>query len=90
VEILFANWSLGRLVNKLRGNIAVAEGEIMNWMKLVRKVSMGVRERFNALASFFQLLSLYFTDPETRVRFPALPDFLRSSGSGTGSTQPRE
>jgi hypothetical protein len=26
----------------------------------------------------------------TRVRFPVLPDFLRSSGSGTGSTQPRE
>jgi hypothetical protein len=24
------------------------------------------------------------------VSFPALPDFLRSSGSGTGSTQPRE
>jgi hypothetical protein len=24
------------------------------------------------------------------VRFPALPDFLRSSWSGTGSTQPRE
>jgi hypothetical protein len=24
------------------------------------------------------------------VRFPALPDFLRSSGSGTGPTQPRE
>jgi hypothetical protein len=30
------------------------------------------------------------TDPEVRVRFPALPVFLRSSGSGTGSTQPRE
>jgi hypothetical protein len=30
------------------------------------------------------------TDPEVRVRFPALPDFLRNSGSGTGSTQPRE
>jgi hypothetical protein len=26
----------------------------------------------------------------SRVRFPALPDFLRCSGSGTGSTQPRE
>jgi hypothetical protein len=26
----------------------------------------------------------------SRVRFPALPHFLRSSGSGTGSTQPRE
>jgi hypothetical protein len=24
------------------------------------------------------------------VRFPTLPNFLRSSGSGTGSTQPRE
>jgi hypothetical protein len=41
------------------------------------------------------------TDPEARVRFPALPDFLKkkkkkeekkenSSGSGTESTQPRE
>jgi hypothetical protein len=29
-------------------------------------------------------------DPEARVRFPELPVFLRSSGSGTGSTQPRE
>jgi hypothetical protein len=30
------------------------------------------------------------TDPEVGVRFEALPDFLRSSGSGTRSTQPRE
>jgi hypothetical protein len=29
------------------------------------------------------------THPEARVRFPVLPDFLRS-GSGTGSTQHRE
>jgi hypothetical protein len=26
----------------------------------------------------------------SRARFPAQPDFLRSGGSGTGSTQPRE
>ena len=26
----------------------------------------------------------------SRVRFPALPDFLSSSGSGTGSNQPSE
>jgi hypothetical protein len=26
----------------------------------------------------------------SRVRYPALPDFLGSSGSGTGSTQPRK
>jgi hypothetical protein len=30
------------------------------------------------------------TDPEVRARFPALPDFLTSSGSGTGPTQPLE
>jgi hypothetical protein len=30
------------------------------------------------------------TDPEVRVRFAVLPDFLRSSASGTGSIQPRE
>jgi hypothetical protein len=30
------------------------------------------------------------TGPEVRVRFPALPDFLRSNGPGTGSTQPCE
>jgi hypothetical protein len=28
------------------------------------------------------------TDPEIRIRFPELPDFLRSSGFGMGSTQP--
>jgi hypothetical protein len=30
------------------------------------------------------------TNSEVRVRFPSLPDFLRSSESGTASTQPRE
>jgi hypothetical protein len=30
------------------------------------------------------------TDPEVRVRFPALPDFLKSIVAGMGSTQPRE
>jgi hypothetical protein len=29
-------------------------------------------------------------NPKVRIRFPALPDFLRSIGSGMGSTQPRQ
>jgi hypothetical protein len=37
--------------------------------------------------SVFEFLA---TDPEVRVRFPALPDFLRSGGPGTESTQPPE
>jgi hypothetical protein len=27
------------------------------------------------------------TDPRVGVRFPTIPDFLRSSGSGTGPTR---
>ena len=34
--------------------------------------------------------SFWLQVQRSRVRFPALPDFLSSSGSGTGSTQPRE
>jgi hypothetical protein len=34
--------------------------------------------------------SFWLQMQRSSVGFPALPDFLRSSGSGTGSTQPRE
>ena len=34
--------------------------------------------------------SFWLQTQRSRVRSPALPDFLSSSGSGTGSTQPRE
>jgi hypothetical protein len=41
-------------------------------------------------ASVVEWSELLATDPEVRVRFAELPDFLRSSGPGTRSTQPRE
>ena len=34
--------------------------------------------------------SFWLQIERSRVRFKALPDFLSSSGSGTGPTQPRE
>ena len=34
--------------------------------------------------------SFWLQIQRSRVRSPALPDFMSSSGSGTGSTQPRE
>jgi hypothetical protein len=37
-----------------------------------------------------RLCGLLVRVPEVQVQLPALPDFLRSSGSATGSTQPRE
>ena len=46
------------------------------------------RSRLTALWSSGQ--SFWLQIQRSRVRFPALPDFLSSSGSGTGSTQPRE
>jgi hypothetical protein len=39
--------------------------------------------------SNYRRISLRLRGLEVRVRFPELPNFLRSSGSGTGSTQPR-
>jgi hypothetical protein len=53
-----------------------------------------------SLRSILIIFSHLYLDPSgqnfwlqiqsSRDRFPALPDFLRNSGSGTGSTQPRE
>ena len=40
--------------------------------------------------NFSSLCSSWLQIQRSRVQFPALPDFLSSSGSGTGSTQPRE
>jgi hypothetical protein len=39
---------------------------------------------------FIFCMQIIFKDLEVQVRFLALPDFLRSSGSGTGSTKPHE
>ena len=50
-----------------------------------KKFPASVENGFSVSFWKFVLLQAQF-----RVRFPALPDFLSSSGSGTGSTQPRE
>jgi hypothetical protein len=48
------------------------------------------RQEFCLVPQVCRYKEFLATDLEVRVRFPALPDFLRSSGSGTESTQPRE
>jgi hypothetical protein len=45
---------------------------------------------WNKTASVVWWSEFLATDVEVRVRLSALPDFQSSSGSGTGSTQPRE
>jgi hypothetical protein len=52
----------------------------------------GIRN-FNGLSHYNKnnFIHLIFLNIQmSRVRFPALPNFLRSRGSGTGSTQPRD
>jgi hypothetical protein len=52
--------------------------------------------RFSYLTVFILTASVVYwskfltTDPEAQVRSSAIPDFLRNSGFGTGSTQPCE
>jgi hypothetical protein len=43
---------------------------------------------YNKIRLHFPFLSFFFFP--CLLSFPALPDFLKSSGSGTESTQPRE
>jgi hypothetical protein len=58
--------------------------------KILKPLSNFVLKDGRTIASVVKCSEFLVTDPEVRVWFPALPDFLRSSGSGTGSTQPRE
>ena len=52
---------------------------------LITVIAMGVHFELDKYIKYHWLQI-----QRSRVRFPALPDFLSSSGSGTGSTQPRE
>jgi hypothetical protein len=75
--------------------IEICNCHLMCWIALVgmsRAFSWSptVTRDTNWTASVVWWSEFLATDPEVRVRFPALPDFLRSGGSGIGSTQPRE
>jgi hypothetical protein len=70
-----------------------------NSLVMINKTAKSLQNKFtknvNAFgqirtASVVQWSEFLATDLEVRFLSPALPDFLSSSGSGTGSTQPRE
>ena len=58
--------------------------QILNFSKFNKSAFVGGPPLWSSGQSFWLQIQRF------RVRFPALPDFLSSSGSGTGSTQPRE
>jgi hypothetical protein len=57
---------------------------------LARSVNYSPRQYASSPPLWSSGQSFWLWIQRSRVRSPALPDFLTDSGSGTGSTQPRE
>jgi hypothetical protein len=88
-SLVHALWKLGPGLMWSSGQSSWLQiGDVLFPVKYELNLYMFCRRK--QTASVVQWLEFLATDPEVRVRFPALPDFLRSSGSGTGFTQPRE
>ena len=87
VSRLFAvmNEGGGRYVGK--GSTPVVRGTLPN---LEPKLKCEIGQIIEPRHLWSSGQSFWLQIQRSRVRFPALPDFLSSSGSGTGSTQPRE
>jgi hypothetical protein len=67
-------------------------GRILGFLDRSRYFFFQVARQLHSrgLVDPWSIVQFLATDLEVRVRFRALPDFLRTSGSGTGSTQPHE
>jgi hypothetical protein len=83
----------GRAKRRFYAVLVLAVGPTQNVKLTVRPPLPTADVENDALIPFsvstrMKLILVGFT--RIGVRFPALPDFPRSSGYGTGSTQPRE
>jgi hypothetical protein len=65
-------------------------GSARYFEQLTRAATVGEISNYVRLEVFTVVTMVCLQTQRFRVRFPALPDFLSSSESGTGSTQPRE
>jgi hypothetical protein len=68
----------------------VQENRIIHIVGLVYEGIVGCLFNYIFICETTSVVRVPVTDPEVQVRSPALPHFLRSSGSRTRSTQPRE
>ena len=60
------------------------------WLAIIRRNYNNTKKGILLPKLYIFPVSFWLQIQRSRVRLPALPDFLSSSGSGTGSTQPRE
>jgi hypothetical protein len=84
------------LIQRIRRH-SVTQFSVANGNKLISQMYRTKRESFIQLRSTKKIIfthlsgqSFWLQIQRSRAWFPALPDFLRSRGSGTGSSQPRE
>jgi hypothetical protein len=83
ISVVFWPWNQpgdSRIQNGDGNHSTTTIGDIWTWIKF--------KSRLQPLWSTGH--SSWLQIQRSRVRFPALPDFLSSSGSETGSTQPRD
>jgi hypothetical protein len=78
-------------VRAFENNTGLRHGELLDSHFRLKQQYNFLRTR-SYMYLFLYIIKYFFwlQIQRSRVRFPALPDFLRSSGSGTGYTQPRE
>jgi hypothetical protein len=61
-----------------------------HWSPQTNSVALSPQANYTGPPLWSRGQSSWLLTQRSWVRFPVLPNFLRSSGSGTGSTQPRE
>jgi hypothetical protein len=76
------------LVNKSCTHPRIEDGHV--FLNILHRVQLFVRMVGIWPALWYSGQSSWLQTQRSRLRFPALPDFLRSSGSETGTIQPRE
>jgi hypothetical protein len=83
--------SIDEWMNKLFNDDVTAYVTYRGWLILFTAADELYKIRcFNGPPLWSSSQSSWLHIEKSRVRFPALPHFIKSSGSGTGSTQPPE
>jgi hypothetical protein len=83
--------SADKRVDELEGEMKTLQ--FAGWLRQGGENMDDLHKEFNRVEDRHCVLvvkSSWLQIQSSRVRFPVLPHFLRSSGSGTGSTQPRD
>jgi hypothetical protein len=81
------NYTMSRIITYILHAMLLTYGVFNLGLEGTRKHFMG----YVKLSIYIYIYTIYINWwPGARVRFPEIPDFVRSSGFGTGSTQLRE